>query len=315
MIDVLFLAHHRREFTRASLRTLLRNTPLEAVNRLHIYTDGVDGPDFGPRFWSFVRETGLKVDLVTAHHGGPVAIMAAFLDRAERMGDSQEIFAKIDNDVILPPGWLTTTEYIMKLCPELDLLGIEPPASRTPSRENGRRMDEPEFTGPIVRNPGCPDVGYGVTPSIGGIGLMRRSAWKGRGEMAPHGFRGVGGFTTWQLAHREVRKGWCVPPLKAFLLDRLPIDPWKSLSERYIAEGVQRPWTNYDPQDSRLWDWWTHDGMERREISARLNSSDGTQDVSLECGHSAVQMIPIPALVKRMPCAQCVNDFVDDSRK
>jgi hypothetical protein len=72
--------------------------------------------------------------------------------------------------------------------------------------------------------------------------------------MVPHGT--YGGFTDWQLLHKEVRKGWILPPLKVFLLDRLPMEPWASLSRKYIAAGDQRPWANYKPADAHLWSWW-----------------------------------------------------------
>ena len=36
-------------------------------------------------------------------------------------------------------------------------------------------------------------------------------------------------------------------PLKVFLLDRLPGEPWASLSRKYIAKGWQRAWSGYDP--------------------------------------------------------------------
>lgn len=95
---------------------------------------------------------------------------------------------------------------------------------------------------------------YAQCDAIGGVGLMRRSAF-GKQRMKPHST--YGGFTDWQIAHPEVTKGWIVPPLKLFLLDRLPLEPWASLSKRYIEEGLQRPWTNYEPKDAdALWSWW-----------------------------------------------------------
>ena len=85
---------------------------------------------------------------------------------------------------------------------------------------------------------------------------MRRSAFANRPPMNPHGFNGVGGFTNWQTETADVCKGWVVPPLKLFLLDRLPMEPWCSLSKKYIAEGIQRPWTQYPDSAKHLWEWW-----------------------------------------------------------
>ena len=73
--------------------------------------------------------------------------------------------------------------------------------------------------------------------------------------MKPHST--YGGWTDWQIQHTEIIKGWLCPPIKLFLLDRLPMEPWASLSKRYIAEGQQRPWSLYDQKDAaQLWQWW-----------------------------------------------------------
>jgi hypothetical protein len=112
----------------------------------------------------------------------------------------------------------------------------------------------------------CPPT-YARTDSIGGIGLFRTRAWAGREPMKP--FATYGGFTDWQLREGRLRHGrppltigWCVPPLRLFLLDRMPIEPWASLSKRYIAEGQQRPWTNYTQIEMEgLASWWLGDKM------------------------------------------------------
>lgn len=231
MIDLVYLAKGRREFTRASLDALMSNTNWRLA-RLIVYTDGDDFPGL------------VNAQVRTAVHGGPVAIMNAYLAVA-----GTEIFAKIDNDVILPPRWLDKALETMRQNPRLGLLGIEPPASRAPAPwRNGQREPEPELDG----RPTFP--GYASCGMIGGIGLMRRSAFTPADPMKPHSI--YGGFSDWQLRHPEVEKGWIAPPLDLFLLDRLPIEPWASLSKRYIAEGQQRPWTNYDPADAALWNWW-----------------------------------------------------------
>lgn len=215
MIDILFPTYERREFAVASLRALRANTDL--------------------RQYRLVPHSG--------NAAGPVEIMNQYLAEP-----GSEIFAKIDNDVIVPPGWLEAGLAVMEAHPELGLLGIEPPASRTSAPwAGGIRIPAPELVG--VHD------GYAPCEAIGGIGLMRRSAFAGRGALRPHST--YGGFTDWQMAHPEVTKGWIVPPLNVFLLDRLPIEPWVSLSKYYVATGWQRPWTNYTMDDSDLWSWWT----------------------------------------------------------
>lgn len=215
-IDILFPTYHRSEFTAASIRALLRNTNL----RGRIVVDNDEG-----------------------RNSGPVAAMNRLLAQP-----GTEIFAKIDNDTIVPPGWLEQCVAVMEAHPELDLLGIEPPASRTPAPW-GRKMSDPESRTTA-------SAGYARCEMIGGIGLFRRRAFEGRAPMRPREKNGVGGFSDWQTNHPAVVKGWIVPPLNVFLLDRLPIEPWASLSKTYIAKGWQRPWTNYKPQDHGLWDWW-----------------------------------------------------------
>jgi hypothetical protein len=238
VIDLLYLAYERPEFTRASIAALIANTNWSLVNRVVVYDDAAkDDFPFIPKW------PGQDV-YRCQHFGGPVAIMNDYLAR-----DGADVFAKIDNDVIVPLGWLDTCVGAMARRPELGLLGIEPPKSRTPAPwANGVRMPAPELTG------GNGD--YARCDMIGGIGLMRRSAFASVDRMRPFGFNGVGGFSDWQARHPEVVKGWIVPPLDLFLLDRLPIEPWASLSREYIAKGWQRPWTNYDPADAELWNWW-----------------------------------------------------------
>jgi hypothetical protein len=217
VVDILFPAYKRPEFTAAAAEAIARNTP-QGAYRLVIYED-----------WS----------------ANPVDIMKDFLAR-----DGSEIFAKIDNDTIVSPGWWGGLA-VMETHPELGLLGIEPPASRTAAPwAHGKRPAAPELE-ECYRH-GIP--GYVPCESIGGIGFMRRSAFAGREPMRAHS--GYGGFQDWQMANPDVARGWIRPPLQVFLLDRLPIEPWASLSREYIARGWQRSWTNYDPADSALWNWW-----------------------------------------------------------
>lgn len=247
MIDILFLTHNRLDFTRASLAALIANTNWLQVHRLVIFDDvSTDGSYEYLR--EFVRAGGAS-SWVNTHFdslllGGPVSAMIRYLDKP----GGASLVAKIDNDVIVPPDWLDACLGVMEAHPHLDLLGIEPPASRTRAPWATQPSRAPELIGQ--------HSGYAPCDSIGGIGLMRTRAFRDREPMRPHGQNGVGGFTDWQLQHRDVRKGWIVPPLDLFLLDRLPMEPWASLSREYIAKGWQRPWTNYRMEDRALWAWW-----------------------------------------------------------
>lgn len=256
MIDILYLAKGREEFTEVSLKALAENTNWASVSSFSIFTDG------NPLPWTVPNQihAGTECLCRTGALGGPVAIMNDYLKYA--LFRNHPLFFKIDNDVIVPPGWLEAALAVMEAHPELEFLGLEPPASRTANPATGKRGSVPEDGAYYA----CTDYAfetcthklpcYAPCDSIGGVGLMRRSAFANRSPMIPSGPRGVGGFTQWQIENK-VRAGWIVPPLKFFLLDRLPFEPWLSLSKRYIAEGQQRPWTNYDPRDAdKLWAWW-----------------------------------------------------------
>lgn len=238
MIDILYLTHNRREFTEASLAALEANTDWSKVRYLWLYDDrSTDGT---AKLLRGVRESQSRI--VERPYGSPVAAMLDFVSYSE----APDLFAKIDNDTMLPPGWLEACLSVMEEYPELDLLGIEPPMSRTraPWDRNG-----------LVIHPEIGAAGrFAPCDAIGGIGLMRTRVFRDRAPMRPHST--YGGFTDWQLQNPDVRKGWIVPPLDVFLLDRLPIEPWVSLSREYIAKGWQRPWTNYTMADAALWSWW-----------------------------------------------------------
>jgi hypothetical protein len=240
VIDLLFLAKNRLEFTRASVESLIANTDWTLVRKVHVYDDSSAD---GTREYLAAVQWPVERSMTSSAANSPVALMNDFL----RRNISISLFAKIDNDVIVPPGWLNAAASVMESHPELDLLGLEPPMSRT--RAPWSHMDPPQPE--LQAKPGS---GYAACDSIGGIGLMRRSAFANRREMRP--FSTYGGFTDWQQQHSEVKRGWIVPPINLFLLDRLPIQPWANLSRKYIRQGWQRPWANYSLATKPLWNWW-----------------------------------------------------------
>jgi len=249
--DLLFLVHNRRAFTEAALGALRVNTDWRLVNRLWLYCEAGDDDGARDRTVCWARELGFRnVGVQLGSYGSPAAIMNDYLSRGSRRHD---LFCKIDNDVIVPPGWLNQCLDVMNRHPELHLLGIEPPASRTPAPwSRGQRLPAPDD----CNGQGQPvNPGYARCEFIGGIGIMRTAAFDGRTRMQPHST--YGGFTDWQVHQPDLVKGWIVPPLRLFLLDRLPVEPWASLSAEYISKGWQRPWTNYAQDDTTLWDWWT----------------------------------------------------------
>jgi len=276
MVDILFLAHKRPEFTRASLKALLaagiRGFPHE---RLWIYTDGDTNLPEGHEF-AFALET--------ARYGGPVACMNDFLDIS-----GSSIVAKIDSDTIVPPGWLPACLDLMHRYPNVDLLGIEP---WTPDQKLFPTWKEPQdaqFPAPFTRVPQSPlapgEDSHGrplwrnpavesyrefqprPVSHIGGIGVFRRSAFERFGRPVPNSADGRYGFTEWQWSAIDrtysgsfgtpMVKAFIDPPLPVFLLDHLPFEPWRSLSRRYETEGVQRNvgWEYDQVRHAALWGW------------------------------------------------------------
>jgi hypothetical protein len=90
------------------------------------------------------------------------------------------------------------------------------------------------------------------TPSthIGGVGLMRRSAFV---ERRPPTADGRFGFTEWQHRYNPTC-GWIEPDLRVFCLDQIPFNPWRHLTLSYRGqEGLQRDWPAYP--DDMEWHW------------------------------------------------------------
>lgn len=233
MIDLLFLAHNRLAFTEASLETLIRNTDLTKFRRLWFYDDhSLDGT----REYLHDRVKDIpRAELVRGSFGGPVAVMNDYLSGLDALEDS--LFVKIDNDTIVPPGWLEICRRLMAEHGDTHLLGIE--AMHAIGSDSAMRSVE-------------------AASFIGGIGFMRNRAFVTLPRPS-----GRFGFTAWQQKSDWVKAAWIVPSLRVFLLDRVPEEPWHSLSAEYVARGWQRDWPGrYQPSQRAMWDWW-HPGVPR----------------------------------------------------
>jgi predicted glycoside hydrolase/deacetylase ChbG (UPF0249 family) len=227
-VDIVFCCWNRKQFTLASLLALEGNTDWSRVRRLWLYDDGsTDGADH--LLLEFcARRTRLACELVRLPHVGPVAAMNDYLTRRQPAA----WWAKIDSDTVVPPGWLTACLDVLRASPDVDLLGIEPIIAQYPVALNGQRAAE-------------------TAAHIGGIGLMRTAAF----TELPHA-NGRMGFTDWQI-HHPVKCAWLNPALPVILLDRLPFEPWCSLSAEYERRGWQRPWDKYrEEKHHGIWDWW-----------------------------------------------------------
>jgi hypothetical protein len=229
LIDLLYLCHGRIEFTEASLTTLIANTNWGLVNSFVVYNDAA--PDLNETTKMLVEDFGLKDNLRCTNLASPVGVMNHFLWRSQA-----EMFAKIDNDIMVPPGWLEAMLSVMDHDPQLDLLGMEAGMS-------------------AVRAPDTPVECYTSTPCshIGGVGLMRRRPFDTLDWPRPNGRFG---FTEWQHHHRSVQCGWIEPDLRMFSLDQIPFEPWLRITKGYKeTDGLQRNWEPYPDDMNWYWDW------------------------------------------------------------
>lgn len=225
MIDLLYLASNRLEFTKASTAALIKNTDWSQVERAVVYDDeSYDGTNEFLSATQWPVETSFRPGV----YGSPVEIMNDYLRNVHP--EDNRTFAKIDNDTMVPAGWLGDCLKLMRENPHIDLLGIEP-------------MHEVS-----VR---CVDRTVEESSHIGGIGLMRSGAF--RTLPRPNGRFG---FTAWQEQSQWVSPAWINPALPVFLLDKLPRSPWRELTETYIHNGWSRGWPAYGEDRRELWSWW-----------------------------------------------------------
>ncbi len=231
MVDLLYLAWNRREFTEFTFSMLLKNTDWSQVSQLIVYDDGSED---GTREYldEAIRDCPAPYHLRYLGLRSPVAVMKDYL-----AGSDAEVFAKVDNDLVVPPGWLNEMIGVMERQPEIDLLGMESP-----------------FMGPP---PLDWDGVYRFTPwrHIGGNGLMRTKFFH---DHPPMDVDGLHGFTGFQWRYEPVR-GWITPDLPVCLLDRCPIEPWRSLADEYIEKGWQRPWRAMGENYDFYWKWFTEE--------------------------------------------------------
>lgn len=232
VIEILYLAWNRLEFTRASLAFLLANTNWDLVDRLIVYDDGSED---GTRelLDELLRHFPVETVLRAEEGRGPVSIMRHYVATTPA-----EVFAKIDNDVAVPPGWLDWMLQVLEETPAVELLGMEAGMTEVVGRDGDQAWDGTYRFEPAT--------------NIGGVGVMRTSAFTTRPALYADGRHG---FSEWQHTNKPVR-GWITPDLPVVLLDRLPFEPWLSLSAGYVERGWQRPWQCWDPVWMRwAWDW------------------------------------------------------------
>lgn len=220
-VDVLYLAWNRREFTTATWSWMLAHTNWSLVDKLVVYDDGSEDGTL-----EFLREAvedaPVKAEFRISNFGSPPGVMNHYIATSEA-----EWFAKIDNDIALPGGWLDALTYVVKRNgTRVELLGMEAGMVELAGRDGKEWDGRYDWVG---------------STHIGGVGLMSVEAFKRR---PPIPYRGRMGFTEWQSRYGPHR-GWIVPDIHCPQLDRVPREPWMSLSEQYVANGWQREWPKY----------------------------------------------------------------------
>ncbi len=242
MIDLLYVAWNRKEMTQASFQSVLDNTDWDMVRTLIVHDDG--STDGTAQYLSrAIREVKGKVNVEfdTVRLGGPVAAMNRYLSR----GGRADMFAKVDNDFVMPPRWLNTLESVLHRYPFIDIVGTEPFVGLDSNFEGVIPAD-------AVREIANGRHGYTIAAHIGGKGLIRTDCFNGR----PMHADGRQGFTQWQHKNEDVTKAWITPDIKSFGLDQLPLEPWVSWTERYVQQGWQRAWPKYAEASHEYWSWW-----------------------------------------------------------
>ena len=229
-LDLIYLTHNRREFTALTFELLVENTNWDLVDNLIVYDDNsVDGAR--EEVSSRIGRVPVPAHIRDHDWGSPVAVMNDYVKSS-----TADLFAKVDNDLALPPEWLDVFVGLMERYPRIQLLGSESPFMGPPA---------PDFDGV-----------YDFTnwKHIGGNGLMRTEFFKATGPMDVDGYHG---FTGHQWRWNPVR-GWVTPDILLCLLDRCPVEPWVSLSKRYVNEGWQRKWNTIPPHFDMYWNWFTN---------------------------------------------------------
>lgn len=225
MLDLLYVSHNRREFTEVTFATLLENTDWNHVNRLFVLDDrSTDGTY--EHLAHAVRESPVPTTLTQERFGGPVAALNHALDRTKA-----DVLGKIDNDTMLPPGWLDTLLAVLDANDHLDALGMEP-----------------GFAKPLGTEVPLPS--YLPARHIGGQGLFGTRAFARR---RPHPRERFFGMTSFM--QRYMNCGWINPDIAAFNLDHVPEEPWQSLADEYVRKGWSRAWSTYNPSMRDYWAW------------------------------------------------------------
>ena len=229
-VDLMMAVHDRVDFTRETLRCLDENTDWALVDKFTIFD--VASKDVTHDMLAVCRYPAQVVRFDTRRH--IVDVQHEQIKRA-----TAPLIIKLDNDTIVPPNWLTEIVGVMDRHPELDGLGFE-----AVNTSIGVRIDNMPTTLPRS---------YALTQFLGGLHCFRTRAFAASMPVASGQHFGL---QTWMDQRKDLKLGWIAPSLNVFLLDRLPLEPWATLTRKYVEQGLQRNWEKYSEADAHLWKWW-----------------------------------------------------------
>jgi len=227
-VDLLYVAHNRLRFTQATFAALIENTNWRRVENLYVIDDASTDGTNEFLLNSFDNAAPTKRIFTSGPFGGPVAVMNRALDWAET-----SVLVKIDNDVLVCPGWLDALLDVLDAAPELDVLGFEAGFG------DGLAAAEAPRT-------------WRLASHIGGVGAYRTRIFEKRRPVAHDRYFGLTEFL-----RRYAKCGWLCPDIPAPLLDHLPFEPWLSLTTEYVKAGWSRAWPTYGPEFEPYWSWWS----------------------------------------------------------
>jgi hypothetical protein len=240
-LEILFTARERLAFTKATFELLIRNTNWNAVTRM-VVIDDESGKE--SKFWLSEKVVELnrsgnypEIEMWHTKLHSPPALMNHFIERT-----ACDVFAKIDNDIALPPFWLENMLSVWT-SQEIELLGMEAGQTKMAGRD-GVLLDGA--------------FGFEECTHIGGVGLMNAERFR---QLPPIPVRGYFGWTEHQQLYRWIR-GWITPDIPCPQLDRIPEEPWLSLTAYYKQRGWNRDWPPYEKISAPYWSWIPHDIIE-----------------------------------------------------
>lgn len=246
-LDILYTARNRLGFVKASFQLLLRNTNWEHVDKVVVYDD--DSVD-GTKQWLERKipdvnrlERYPPIELLHTKLYSPPALMNHYIRHT-----ASDLFAKIDSDVALPEGWLDAMLGVMERNPELELLGMEAGQTFLAGRD-GIPWDGVYLCEPCTH--------------IGGVGLMKTERFRHLPPITENGFFG---WTEHQDLYRWMR-GWIKPDLLVPQLDRIPNEPWYSLTMEYRKKKWNREWPLYEDRWASPYYSWIESQINLKSIA------------------------------------------------